>query len=200
MRAFQWLLVSTIVVALVAGPALAQVGRATTLPPRVQVAPTGGASPGQVHFAQTQFTFTVKGAKQGVFKGEAGAPPGHLNGLAMEYGAKAPVAADGMVTGKLQHQPVVITRPAGAASVQLFSAFTSHESLPEVVIKVQALTVPNGSAEHWITLTNATIIGFRLFTGTFSEYATPLLFEEVTLRFQKITIGHPAGPTSTTDW
>jgi type VI secretion system secreted protein Hcp len=200
MKAWRWLSAFAVVGVLAGGTVPAQTGR-TVAVRRVPAAQAGGASPGQVHFTATQFTFTVKGAKQGVLKGEAGAPPGHLNGLALEYEARAPVAANGMVSGKVQHQPVIITRPVGAASPQLFSALTTNEVLPEVVIKLAALVQPNTTGQYTITLKNAVIVGLRQFTGTFGEPGLPLLFEEVSFRFQTITVRHEgAGTESMADW
>src|SRR4249920_960420 len=68
---------------------------------------------------------SVKGQKQGPFKGEAlqkGAE-GKIAGLKFRHELMSPRdPASGLPTGKRQHRPVIITKEWGAASPQLFQA------------------------------------------------------------------------------
>ena len=121
------------------------------------------------------YYISVKGTKQGQFKGESG-----KNGqgskwgevLGFQYGEKSPRdQASGLASGKRQHSPLVIVKQVDSASPLFFQALRSSEVLSEVVLQkvLQPLNGNGGGkpepvAER-ITLTNATISSIDRYTA-----------------------------------
>jgi type VI secretion system secreted protein Hcp len=105
---------------------------------------------------------SVKGARQGAFKGEV-LQKGFetkIAGLKFRYELVSPRdPASGLPTGKRQHKPVTLTKEWGAASPQLFEALVTNEVLPEVVIDFVGVDPKTGgmTLSHSIKLTNAGI-------------------------------------------
>jgi type VI secretion system secreted protein Hcp len=134
---------------------------------------------------------SIKGQKQGPFKGEAlqkGAE-GKIAGLKFRYELVSPRdIATGMATGKRQHKPVMITKEWGAASPQLFQALATNETLPEVVIDFVGVD-PKGmmALSHSIKLTNAYIADISYSTEPIATGGVRLL-EDVTFVFGAIEL------------
>jgi type VI protein secretion system component Hcp len=78
---------------------------------------------------------TIKGARQGIFKGElSGANHrDQVAGLRFSFqGIAAPDTATGQASGKRQYSFVLFTKEWGAASPQLLSALATNEVLQSV--------------------------------------------------------------------
>jgi type VI secretion system secreted protein Hcp len=105
---------------------------------------------------------SVKGTKQGQFKGDALHQnlPDKMVARKFFYEVTSPRdAATGMVIARRQHKPVVITKEWGASSPQLFQALVGSEPLTEVRIDFVG-TDPKSGQEmltHRIRLTNAAV-------------------------------------------
>jgi type VI secretion system secreted protein Hcp len=87
--------------------------------------------------------------------------------LKFSYGVVSPRDVyTGLVSGKRQHNPIVITKEPGAASPQIFSALVTNEVLKSVVIQFLR---PNAEGvnevQQTISLTNGSISDFRQYVG-----------------------------------
>lgn len=157
--------------------------------------------------AQTLYV-VVEGTKQGFFANESivGNHPNRLVGRDYDYLVKVPRdAATGMVSGKRQHGPVVLTREWGAASPQLFQALFSNEVLKSVTFEFYR-TNNNGEEElgGLVKLTNATVVEIHQHgpsSGGTLHAAGPdtRRLEDVSFSFTGIEIQHPPGKTMAAD-
>jgi type VI secretion system secreted protein Hcp len=140
------------------------------------------------------FSMTIQGQRQGVFPGNKG---GTIGGLRFSYLLKSPRdPASGLPTGKRMHTPVVFTKTLGTASPQIFSALSTNENLPSVVISVPG---GDGGLGYRVKLTNANLAELRQYTELVNGVATVL--EDVSFTFQKIEVQDlGSGAMATDDW
>lgn len=155
----------------------------------------GAATAGVVHISMT-----VKGQKQGLFKGDNPAAKGGanlINVFGYQYSVISPRdPASGLPTGQRQHHPVVITHELDAASPQFFTAIATNENLVTVVINFFK-SQTNGTEVNFyrVTLTNANISEFRQHTSGNS------VLEDISFTFQKIQQADlVAGTAASDDW
>lgn len=158
--------------------------------------------------AQTfEFYVAIEGTKQGAFTNESTrlnrAP--RLVGLNFDYLIKTPRdAATGLVTGRRQHGPVMMTKEWGAASPQLFQALVSNETLKSVVFEFYQ-TNAQGTEElaTVVKLTNAVVSEIHQYSPVTagSHTGTPgrRQLEDVSFTFGTIEIQHVPGKTIATD-
>ena len=135
---------------------------------------------------------SIKGQRQGPFKGEAlqKGGEGKIAGLKFRYELISPRdPASGLPTGKRQHKPVMITKEWGAASPQLFQALVTNEVLPEVVIDFVGVDPKTGgmALSHTIKLTNASVADISHSTEPITTGGSRHL-EDVSFTFQKIEL------------
>jgi type VI secretion system secreted protein Hcp len=158
---------------------------------------------------------SVKGTKQGQFKGDALRQnlPDKMVARKFFYEVTSPRdAATGMVSAKRQHKPVVITKEWSAASPQLFQALVGSEPLTEVLIDFVG-TDPKSGQEvltHRIRLTNAAVTnivhimeepGSAGAAGT-AKHATGIgqpHLEQISFSFQRIDLEDLIGKTAAAD-
>ena len=158
-----------------------------------------------------QAHISVKGKKQGQFKGEG--TQGRRNDLwipvlSFQMGLKSPHdSVSGQATGKRQYSPVTIVKEWGSASPQGLTACATNEDLSDVVIEFSK-TNPNGGEYVYQTvkLTDATMVEVERFTrgqdGTLLTGAGPmgtLELESWSFTFRKIEVGDNDGKTSFED-
>jgi type VI secretion system secreted protein Hcp len=154
---------------------------------------------------------SVKGTKQGQFKGDALRQnlPDKMVARKFFYEVTSPRdAATGMVSARRQHKPVVITKEWGAASPQFFQALVGSEPLTEVLIDFVG-TDPKSGQEiltHRFRLTNAAVTsivhimeepGSAGAAGT-AKHATGIgqpHLEQISLSFQRIDLEDLIGKT-----
>jgi type VI secretion system Hcp family effector len=103
----------------------------------------------------------ITGTKQGTLRGDSTKPNRQkwieLSGFDM--GVLAPLdAAGGMVSGKRQHKPFVITNPFGASTPQLLQAWRTKEQLSEVI--VEGTDQGSESIASRVVLTQAQIVHY----------------------------------------
>jgi type VI secretion system secreted protein Hcp len=136
---------------------------------------------------------SIKGQKQGPFKGEALQKgfEGKIAGLKFRYELVSPRdIATGMATGRRQNKPVMITKEWGAASPQLFQALVTNEVLPEVVIDFVVADPKNPGMvllSHSIKLTTALVTDISQSTEPIATGGVRLL-EDVTFVFGAIEL------------
>jgi type VI secretion system secreted protein Hcp len=133
----------------------------------------------------------IKGTKQGQFPGDAptGQPrPGaHTNdivALSMDYEMETPRNPQtGQAIGKLVHKPVKFTHDVSAATLYLFEAAATGETLSTVTITVGKADA-NGlmTSSYTLILTNAAVTALRQFSEE------NILMEEVSLTFKTIEL------------
>jgi type VI secretion system secreted protein Hcp len=135
---------------------------------------------------------SIKGQKQGPFKGEAvqkGAE-GKIAGFKFRYELMSPRdPASGLPTGKRQHRPVIITKEWGAASPQLFQALAVNETLPEVVIDFVGVDPKTGAMAltHSLKLINASIADISYSTEPIATGGVRQI-EDVSFTFGRIEL------------
>ena len=143
---------------------------------------------------------TVTGQHQGQFKNESPTPAGKIIAFDFHYTVTSPRdLASGQAGGKRVHGPVTIHKEWGAATPQFFSALTTNELLPTVLLEF----IKPGSEETFftITLTNATIYGLRQYVMPARPGSTDgeKFAEQLDFTFHTITMTHNAGQTTATD-
>ena len=128
---------------------------------------------------------TIKGAKQGQFKGEAMSDQIRLVSVVRDT-----PRATAMPTGRRMHSTITITKEIDKASPMLTKAASTNELLSEVVITFTGGAAGAKTAQK-IVLTNATILSVRKSGGN----------EMITLDYQNIEVTWTdGGKTETDDW
>jgi type VI secretion system Hcp family effector len=128
---------------------------------------------------------TIKGTKQGQFKGEAMSDQIRLVSVVRD----TPMAT-AMLTGRRVHSTITIIKEIDRASPKLAIAASSNETLSEVVITFTGGAAGAKTAQK-IVLTNATILSVRKAGGN----------EMITLDYQNIEVTWTdGGKTATDDW
>ncbi len=155
-----------------------------------------------------QFFVSIKGTKQGMFRGESLREQykDKIPGLRFAYEVKSPRdVASGLASGKHQHSFVAMTKQWGAATPQIFQACVTNELLPSVLFEFMH-TTPEGVEEvyHTVKLTNASIAGIRQHIGDVDATAPagqidPNELETISFTFQTIEIENRTGKTAASD-
>jgi type VI secretion system secreted protein Hcp len=161
-----------------------------------------------------QAHISVKGKKQGQFKGEGiqdKRKDKWMPVLSFSQTLTSPRdLATGQASGKRQWAPIKIVKEWGAASPQILAACATNEVLPEVVVE---FTKSNPAGEEYvyqtIKLTDATVASVRRFTGDEDQESAStsrqqsdsdtLELEEVGFTFRKIELTDNDGKTNFLD-
>ncbi len=148
-----------------------------------------------------EFYVTIKGKKQGQFKGESPKTryKDKIPAIRFLYEIKAPRdVSTGQASGKRQHSPVTITKEWGAASPQIFQALVTNEILDPVLFEF-VRTTPAGEEEifYTIRLTNATVCDLKQYVEIQPGPDRPL--EDISFAFQKIEVEDMDAKTSASD-
>jgi type VI secretion system secreted protein Hcp len=154
------------------------------------------------------FYVTIRGAKQGVLKGQTtnAAHKDEILGLQFVAQLSAPKdVATGQASGKRQYLPISITKQWDASSPQLYDAASSNEILTLVQFDF-VRTAPDGKEYTFetIKLTDATISSVKDYLLTSAATSTgttasPQALEDVAFTFQKIEITNNDGKTTAID-
>lgn len=157
-------------------------------------------------FSQTVM-LSAEGSKQGKFKGESMrakfADKSEITGYLQESTAPTD-AATGLVIGRRTVSPIIILKQAGAASPQFFQSFSTNEVLKKVVIDFYK-TDANGQEVNYysVTLENVTVVGYKQFFGPLENEkfnpANNILFDEIRLKYQRITVEEKIAKTMAMD-
>ncbi len=137
-----------------------------------------------------QFYTSIKGSKQGQFKGETKNTKRKdkwIELVSFEMNSEVPVdQTGGGITGRRTHSPIRITKEFGSSSPQLLDAYWTNEVLSEVVIEALGSPKASGSENvaQRITLTNAQIVDIRPHVGRVAIGGKAL--SDVTFTFEKV--------------
>jgi type VI secretion system secreted protein Hcp len=147
---------------------------------------------------------TATGYKQGVFNGESPLPAHskQIPVLDFTYGVVSPHDASGFVTGPRQHQPVVISKTLGAASVQFFQAMFTNERLSTVVVDFYEQNSKGDEVHTFsITLINPTMVSLTQHAQDVPSRCQSRVevIEDISFTFEKIDIHNLVNDTETLD-
>ena len=155
-----------------------------------------------------EFYVTIKGSKQGQFKGATDGPAtkksARISGVRFLAETVSPRdAATGQASGKRQHKPIMITKEWDAASPQPFNALVNNEVLTSVLFEF-VKTSPQGAeyVYHTITLTNASVSDIKSYVDLTDTTGDPYdghELEDVSFTFQKIEMENKDGKTMAVD-
>ena len=150
------------------------------------------------------YFISVKGAKQGEFKGENGKKPGVIPILGFSAGVTSPRdVATGQASGRRQHKPITIIKEWGEVSVQFFQALVTNEVLSPVDIRA-VRTDPSGKEQVYmeIHLTDVAVSGIQIDpqeTQHLASLQTDVEVERIELTFRKIEIENKVSKTTASD-
>lgn len=169
------------------------------------VTPQVSTSTPMLQPGQNYFYVTIRGVKQGIFKGQT-TRAGHqseIMGFQYVFQLSAAVnASSGQASGKHQYTPITFTKVLDASSPQIIQAATSNEVLSLVEFDfVHAGADGKESIYQTIKLTNATISAVKEYMGfpNAGEQSDPRQLEDVSFTFQKIEISNNEGKTTVMD-
>ena len=149
-----------------------------------------------------QFYLTVKGKKQGEFKGES-RRKGKIDMLGFSHAIVSPRdIGSGMASGKRQHSPLKIYKEWGPATVQFFEALVTNEDLTSVLIEAYNTDAPGKERLYFtITLTDATISSLNevLDNALHGSAHDTLELEEIEFTYRKIEVNNLVSKKSATD-
>ena len=153
-----------------------------------------------------EFYMQIEGQKQGKLKGESTreawkdwAPCYYI-----EYSANVPTDRDrGTAAGAVRHMPITVSKEWGASSPQIFTALCTNEVLKKVTFSFTHRN-KDGTEEvyYTIVLVNAVITEYKQYTPEASktehQQMTTKELENVSFRFQQITVTHKVAKTEAT--
>lgn len=154
-----------------------------------------------------QFYVRIKGKKQGAFAGESRreARSEWFEGVALRYRTHVPVdAQQGVASGHVRHEPLVVTKEWGEASPQILQALWGDEVLDEVVLEfVEADGLGNPEVVYeQIVLKRATVVSVerhtekpRALVDVDRTVAATRELEDVGFKFEEIAIKNQRGKT-----
>ena len=162
--------------------------------------------------AAAPIMLSVKGTKQGQFKGEGARDPSKMEAVAFSMEITSPRdVASGQASGRRQYKPLQITKRIGPSSPQFVQAVTTNEVLQTVTLDF-VKTNANGEeiVFYSIKLTNASVASVRQHTASdASGGATSAKhtgadggadqLEDIAFTFQKIEIQNNESKTMATD-
>ena len=151
---------------------------------------------------------STEGSKQGKFKGESTRSKfndrSELAGYLMEVLSPRD-AGTGQATGRRVFQPVVLLKATGGSSPQYMQALAQNEVLKRVVIDFYKADAMGVEVNYYsITLENVSVAGYKQFTGPldnekFNPTNNNILYDEIRLVYQKITVEDKINKTMMTD-
>jgi len=151
------------------------------------------------------FYVTIRGVKQGVFKGQSTNRQRQNQIQAFQFLMQLAAPRDastGQASGKRQYSPVTITKEWDASSPEIFEAASTNEVLSLVEFDFLR-TSPDGKEAVYetIKLTDATISSVKRYIGfpNAGEPSDPRQLEDVSFSFSKIEITNNDGGTTFID-
>jgi len=145
---------------------------------------------------------SINGHNQGQFAGDGSDPKNKNRMLISSFSMSAASPHDpatGRASGKRQWKPVVVQKLWSAASLQIYQALVTNETLTSVLIEFVAVSQEAEQLDHSISLSNASITEVsEIPSSTQSPIGNEL--EEVSFIFQKIEIKDKSGKTFMDDW
>lgn len=156
-----------------------------------------------------KFYVTIEGSQQGEIsdEGTSKLQRGKLTGDGYQHEIRAPLdTVSGMITGKIQHQPITFRHFWGSSSPLLFRAMTTNEMLKRVMFEFVRPSERAGAEEvfYKVTLTNAHITSIQYrsdqVTGVGSD-PSELASELISMGYQTIQVEYvPGGIVASVEW
>ena len=153
--------------------------------------------------SNVKISMSVVGQKQGQLKGD----PGKSKVMAV-YAVSVDLSvpfdpSTGLITGHRQHSPVMVTKPVGPGSPQIFQSLVTNEKLTEVQIEFSR-TVPGKGAivpYYRILLSDATVVDCKQYVSDTEElhydaFGGMKLVEDISFIFEKIEMDNLDGKTT----
>ena len=154
-----------------------------------------------VALAETGF-LSVKGSKQGEFKGSVTLKgrEGTIKVIAVAHAVVTPTdVTSGMVSGKRQHKPFVITKEIDRSSPLFHTAQASGETLSQVELQLFAVSAKGMEVNHYtIALKTARIVAMEQITEEAGAGKSQLL-ERISFSYETITWTWTDGGLTSTD-
>ena len=155
----------------------------------------------------SQYNVSIKGIRQGDFKGDVSSHESKSSGrhpiLGLSFAVISPRdASSGLATGQRTYHPVTIYKEWGNLSAQLIEALNNNETLPTVVIQE---TRQNPAGQEFVymevRLINAAISAISVDAERLGEHPvwTKKEIEQISFVFQQIEIENFSSHTVTTD-
>ncbi len=151
------------------------------------------------------FYVTIKGARQGVFKGSStnAAHRDQIVGIRFSVQVSSPRdSATGQASGRHNYSVLLITKEWDAASPQLFTALATSEALQSVDLEfVRAAPDGREYVFETIRLSQAAVNSVRQYIGVPSagDPADARALEDVSFSYRKIEIVNTEGKTTFSD-
>ena len=152
------------------------------------------------------YSFSIKGVRQGQFKGELRNLKGREDWMAgVRFSMQVSVSRDpatGQASGKHRHQPLSIVKEWGQASPQILQALATAELLNPVVLEFTRTGLSGEEAVFQrVTLTNALVADVRRYLDFTAAPADSVFreLEEILFTYQKITVEDVIGNTTFAD-
>ncbi|MCW3050874.1 MAG: type secretion system effector, Hcp1 family [Chthonomonadales bacterium] len=138
----------------------------------------------------TEFTITIRGSRQGVFKGDG--RRNEIRGLSYDLEIVSPRdPASGLPTGRVRFNPITITKEWGAASPQILAALVTNELLPAVQLTFTSTNIEGRSVvDHVITLTDANVVDVHHHpvAGLKDSTTDKFQLEDISFNYRKIEV------------
>jgi len=138
----------------------------------------------------TEFTITIRGSRQGVFKGDG--RQNEIRGLSYDLEIVSPRdPASGLPTGRVRFNPITITKEWGAASPQILAALATNELLPAVQLTFTSTNIEGRSVvDHVITLTDANVVDVHHHpvAGLKDSTTDKFQLEDISFSYRKIEV------------
>ena len=165
----------------------------------------------QLSNAQGTMVMAVEGNIQGKFK-----PDSDFNskfsdkievlGFVFEVSSPRDLAT-GMASGKKTYHPIVLWKKLGESSPQFYQAVIRNEAIKKITIEYHRPDPSSGNAKvlaYTIVLENAAFSSFKQVMGPlagekFDGTTNDMVYDEIKISFEKITITENRGKVTVTD-
>ena len=151
------------------------------------------------------FLVSIKGSKQGIFKGAAAVQTAVPSIIGIKFSSQLTSPRDpatGLPSGRRQTSPITFTKEWDASSPQIMQALVTNETLSTVTFQFTGIDREGKQTVYQtITLTNATISAVRRYidVANGSEPADPRALEDVSFTYQSIKVMDSTGQTTFAD-
>lgn len=171
---------------------------------RLRLDIAAGPRPDEARHAAMMAYMSIKGTKQGQFKGSPG-KGSNITLLWVGLGLTVPYnATNGQATGSAQHAPFVLTKPVDESSPQILTAAATQEYVTANVTLLRK--APGKEVPYYqVTLEQCIISSCMQYPSNsnpsdISALSGVQFIEDVELVYNKITVFDPIGKTTYIDY
>ena len=166
----------------------------------------------QLSNAQGTMVMAVEGNVQGKFKPESDfgskfSDKIEVLGFVFEVSSPRDIAT-GMASGKRTYQPIIVWKKMGESSPQFFQALITNEPIKKITIEYHKPDPSFGGnskvLSYTVLLENAAISSYKQVMGPlagekFDGTANDMIYDEIRVSFEKITVTENKGKGMATD-